>query len=321
MAAASLKCTSRVALGMARSARFMKISHSARASPTRRRGIWGEKYTRRSVDVSVPPPRCSYRVCAGNSRTFSAGSMSMDVVRTRSWWMRSGMRPSASRTYAGSGSVSRKLPPAWYKTSRRPSCAASIIPTAVMPPIVGGRKPQIFPNRSAFSSSTGNPRPYAPGWAPISEPPWTPLCPRIGMRPHFSRPTFPRDACLAFELLPGLRHEQHAQRIEAGRVLLDERVVDPVVLEHVLEDARDEGDVASRVDREEFVGEVRAEEGAAGDRRHPVPLEARLPHRVHDRDLRPELLRVVQVFHRHGLVVRDVGAEEDDEVGADPVRV
>ncbi len=83
----------------------------------------------------------------------------------------------------------------------------------------------------------------------------------------------------------------------------------------------DEGDVAARVDREEFVGEVRAEEGAAGDRRHPVPFEPRLPHRIDDRDFRAELLRVVQVLHRHGLVVRDVGAEEDDQVGPDPILV
>src|SRR3989442_13512170 len=33
------------------------------------------------------------------------------------------------------------------------------------------------------------------------------------------------------------------------------------------------------------------------------------------------LLRIVQIFHRHGLVVRHVGAEEDDQIAADPIRV
>src|SRR5262249_33081502 len=34
--------------------------------------------------------------------------------------------------------------------------------------------------------------------------------------------------------------------LEAGRVALDERVIEPVVLDHQVEDAREEGDVASR---------------------------------------------------------------------------
>src|SRR2546428_271231 len=170
------------------------------------------------------------------------------------------MHSSAVRTYSGSGSVSRKLPPARYRTSRRRSWAASIMPTAVMPGIVGGRKPQIFANRSAFSSSTGKPRPNAAGCAPISEPPWTPLWPRIGMRPHFSRPTIPR---------------------ASPRFTIDLTLSTP-------------------------------------NRWGVMPM---LPHRIHDRDPGALLLRIVQIFHRHGLVVRHIGAEEDDQIAADPIRV
>src|SRR5947199_231829 len=134
------------------------------------------------------------------------------------------------------------------------------MPTAVMPGIVGGRKPQSFANRSACSSSTGKPRPYAAGCAPISEPPWTPLWPRIGMRPHFSRPTIPRAS----------------PRFTIALTL------------------------------------------STPNRWWVMPG---LPHRIHDRDLRALLLRVVQVLHRHGLVVRDVRTEEDDQIAADPIRV
>src|SRR5439155_1627388 len=42
------------ASGRTRSPNCMKISHSARASPIRRPGTSGEKYTRRSVEVCVP---------------------------------------------------------------------------------------------------------------------------------------------------------------------------------------------------------------------------------------------------------------------------
>ncbi len=35
------------------------ISHSASVSPIRRPGISGVKRIRRSVEVEVPPPRCS----------------------------------------------------------------------------------------------------------------------------------------------------------------------------------------------------------------------------------------------------------------------
>ena len=101
----------------------------------------------------------------------------------------------------------------------------------------------------------------------------------------------------------------------------DERVSDPPFFDHVLQHAVDERDVAARVHREERVREPCAEEGAVRDRGDPISLQPRFPHGIHDRDLRALLLRVVQVLRRHGLVVRHVGAEEDDQVAPDPIRV
>ena len=69
------------------------------------------------------------------------------------------------------------------------------------------------------------------------------------------------------------------------------------------------------------VGESRAEDRALGDRRHPVPLEARFAHRIDDGDLGAALLGVMEVLRRDGLVVRRVRPEEHDEVGAEPVDV
>ena len=97
--------------------------------------------------------------------------------------------------------------------------------------------------------------------------------------------------------------------------------VDPALLDHVLQHAVDEGDVAAHVDEEEAIGDLGAEHRALDVGRHPVPLHARLAVGVDDCDLRARLLCVVQVLHRHRLVGGHVRADEDDEVAADPVRV
>ena len=75
------------------------------------------------------------------------------------------------------------------------------------------------------------------------------------------------------------------------------------------------------IDREVLVGELRAEQGALDDGGNPVAGEARFLHRVDEQDLRAALLRVVQVLGRHRLVVRDVRADQDDQVALDPVGV
>ena len=65
--------------GSTRRARSTGISHSDLASSTRGPGISGLNRMRRSVEVVVPPPACSYRVVVGNSTTSSPGS-SIDVL-------------------------------------------------------------------------------------------------------------------------------------------------------------------------------------------------------------------------------------------------
>ena len=80
-------------------------------------------------------------------------------------------------------------------------------------------------------------------------------------------------------------------------------------------------DVATGVHREELVGHLRAEHRALDVARHPVAVEARLAHRVDDRDLRAALARQVQVLHEHRLRVGDVGTEEHDQVALDDIGV
>ena len=75
------------------------------------------------------------------------------------------------------------------------------------------------------------------------------------------------------------------------------------------------------MDREERVGHLGAEHRALDARRHPVALEPGLAQRVHDQHLGPPLSREVEVFHEDRLGVRDIGAEQDDEVTLDHVAV
>ena len=104
-------------------------------------------------------------------------------------------------------------------------------------------------------------------------------------------------------------------------VLPHELAVDAALGEQHLQHAVEERDIAAGVHREELVGHLRAEHRALDVARHPVPLEAGLPHRVDDRDLRPALAGQVEVLHEHRLGVRDVRAEQDDQVAADHVGV
>jgi hypothetical protein len=83
-------------------------------------GISGEKIMRRSVEVSVPPPRDSYRVVAGKRVTVFLGGNSIIEERTISWWIRVLTFSKACTAAGGSGSVSRKLPPTIQKTSIAP---------------------------------------------------------------------------------------------------------------------------------------------------------------------------------------------------------
>ena len=86
-----------------------------------------------------------------------------------------------------------------------------------------------------------------------------------------------------------------------------------------LEHAEHERDVAARPHGEEVVHERRAQQRRLRHRRHPVAIERRLAERVDDDDARPLLLGEVQVLRGHRLVVREVGADEHEQIGADHV--
>ena len=102
---------------------------------------------------------------------------------------------------------------------------------------------------------------------------------------------------------------------------LDEAAVHQAPLDHVLERAVEEADVAAHVDEEVAVGDLGAKQRALHIRRHPVALHPRLAVGVDHRDLGARLLGVVEVLHRHRLVVGHIRADEHDQVAADPVAV
>ena len=111
-------------------------------------------------------------------------------------------------------------------------------------------------------------------------------------------------------------------RLDVGpsaRARVHERAVDAALLDQRLQHARKPRDVAADVHLHEVVHELRAEERARGHARDPVALEPRLADGVHDDDARAAFLRDAHVLRRDGLVVREIRANEDEEVGADEV--
>ena len=102
---------------------------------------------------------------------------------------------------------------------------------------------------------------------------------------------------------------------------LDEAAVHQAPLDHLLERAVEEADVAAHVDEEVAVGDLGAKQRALHIRRHPVAFHPRLAVGVDHRDLGASLLGVVEVLHRHRLVVGHIRADEHDQVAADPVAV
>ncbi len=71
----------------------------------------------------------------------------------------------------------------------------------------------------------------------------------------------------------------------------------------------------------EIVGEPRAKHCALRHRRNPVPFHPWLKIWVHQKNFRPGLLRVIQIFGRNRLIVGNVRAYKDDQVRPDPIRV
>ena len=179
-----------------RRARSAKISHSLRASPTRGPGDLGAERDaplggglgaavallvagapRAAAPRRRPGPRASgsTRRCPGARAAGPAPSASLDRRRDRAARRGSCRRSSRARR-------------------ARPAPAASTISSAVMPGRGAGpgsrTSRRAAPRRSARRSAT--PPGNAVAYAPISAPPCTPECPRIGMRPAPGRPTLPR---------------------------------------------------------------------------------------------------------------------------------
>ena len=147
-----------------------------------------------------------------------------------------------------------------------------------------------------------------------------------GVRPLDEQPreglhAVARGAALTLEIVPAGGERAVARRLEARRALAHERLVHAVRLDERAKDADEKREIAAGVDVEPVVGERRAEERAGGDRRNPVALEPRLAVRVHDRNARAVLLRVVEVLRRHRLVVGGVRSEQHDEIRVQPVHV
>ena len=72
---------------------------------------------------------------------------------------------------------------------------------------------------------------------------------------------------------------------------------------------------------EVIVGDLGAEQRALGDRGNPVAVQARLLIGIDDEDLGSGLFGVVQILGGYRLVVGQVGADQNHQVSADPVRV
>ena len=104
---------------------------------------------------------------------------------------RKGILASALSIPSGSGITSRKLPPTEKSMSILPSAAASSISGVVKLPLLGTSKPYCSLSPAAVSGVTALPPGKAVAYAPISAPPCTPECPRIGISPQPSRPTNP----------------------------------------------------------------------------------------------------------------------------------
>ena len=130
-----------------------------------------------------------------------------------------------------------------------------------------------------------------------------------------------RHAGLRLELFPAHSFRLLAEAFEAGGVTVDERFVVPAVLEQDLQRPEDEGDVAADVDGKPVVADRRAEKRRTQRRRDPIPLHRRLPVGIHEDNPGALLLGQLQVLDGYRLVVRGVGAEEDDQVGSNPIGV
>src|SRR5262249_14613373 len=98
-------------------------------------------------------------------------------------------------------------------------------------------------------------------------------------------------------------------------------LIDPAIIEHVLDCAGDESSVAAGMNLKEIVGYSGSEQGALGIGGHPVSFQAGLSIRVNDDYASSFFFGEVDVFGGNGLVVRSVASKQDQQVRADPIPV
>src|ERR1044071_307144 len=98
-------------------------------------------------------------------------------------------------------------------------------------------------------------------------------------------------------------------------------IINPAILAQYLQYAREKSNVATGRDREPIIGDVGAEQSAAGGGRHPITLHARLTIWIDDDDFGSELFGFVQVFGGHRLSIGSIRAEKDDQIRAVPILV
>ena len=117
------------------------------------------------------------------------------------------------------------------------------------------------------------------------------------------------------------REQRVAIRLEALGMRGEKSVVDRFRDDEPSGDGLQEGEIAARHDPVEAVADPGPEDRALGSRRDPIALEPGFVVGVHDEHACALRLRLVQVLHGDGLVVRRVAAEEHDEVSAVPIAV
>ena len=145
--------------------------------------------------------------------------------------------------------------------------------------------------------------------------------PRLAERLSEAEHVGAREPRAALERVPREPARFGFYSIPAHRAAGDEFPVQPIVLDQVLEDSVKEWNVPANVDLEEVVGDAGSEQGAFGDRRHPVTLHAGLEIRVDQENPGACLLRIVEVLGRDRLVVGGIRAHEHEQVAADPIRI
>src|SRR5215471_4285727 len=126
---------------------------------------------------------------------------------------------------------------------------------------------------------------------------------------------------MGFQQLPRVTRDCGSKFVESTGMAGDKLLIDPVVVDHMLDCAGDEGPVAAGVNLEEVVGHSGSEQSALGGRGHPIQIEAGLSIRVYDDYASSFYLGEVDVLGGDRLIVGGIASEQDQQVSADPIAV